>query len=248
MKALIKRASLSILMIVFAPFAAIADLIDAQRALLNGQFSEALEFAHEIADTHPVDAALISARALIELGNPKQAERYAAFAVRVAPKSFSARLLLATAQRHQGKDFYAELNFRRALDIADTPTDRRIARDALRYVRDAKDWNYTLFLGVAPSSNIHRQSGEFLTFHPNYSIFNQQSKPIESKTGTLLSGSGCAFRTTAPNASWIVISSIWSLSNKMPRPEISSTLEVMSGMNIVASPGVKSPSSVIEYP
>ena len=58
-------------MIVFVPFMAFANLSDAQRALLNGQFSEALEFAHEIADTHPVDAALISARALIELGNPK---------------------------------------------------------------------------------------------------------------------------------------------------------------------------------
>ena len=89
MRALIKRASLSILLSVFAPFAALADLIDAQRVLLNGQFSEALEFAHDIADTHPDDAALISARALIELGNPKEAERYAAFAVRVAPKSNS---------------------------------------------------------------------------------------------------------------------------------------------------------------
>ena len=128
MKALIKRASLCILLMVSAT-SVFADLIDAQRALLNGQFSKALEFAHDIADAHPVDAALISARALIELGNPKEAERYAAFAVRVAPKSFSARLLLATAQRHQGKDFYAELNFRRALDIADTPTDRRIARN-----------------------------------------------------------------------------------------------------------------------
>ena len=205
MKALIKRASLSILLIVSAPFAVFADLIDAQRALLNGQFSEALEFAHEIADTHPVDAALISARALIELGNPKEAERYAAFAVRVAPKSFSARLLLATAQRHQGKDFYAELNFRRALDIADTPTDRRIARDALRYVHDIKDWNYTLFLGVAPTSTIHRQSGEFLTFHPNYSIFNQQSKAIESKTGTLLSGS-IARNFRFPNGEKVVFS------------------------------------------
>ena len=44
MRALIKRASLSILLSVFAPFAALADLIDAQRVLLNGQFSEALEF------------------------------------------------------------------------------------------------------------------------------------------------------------------------------------------------------------
>ena len=42
MKALIKRASFSILLIVFAPFAALADLIDAQRALLNGQFSDCL--------------------------------------------------------------------------------------------------------------------------------------------------------------------------------------------------------------
>ena len=75
MKALIKRASFSILLIMSAPFAALADLMDAQRALLNGQFSEALEFAHDIADTHPVDAAPISARSLIELGNPKEAER-----------------------------------------------------------------------------------------------------------------------------------------------------------------------------
>lgn len=70
MKALIKRASLSIWLMVSAT-SAFADLIDAQRALLNGQFSEAVEFAHDIADNHPVDAALISARALIELGNPK---------------------------------------------------------------------------------------------------------------------------------------------------------------------------------
>ena len=54
MKALIKRASFSILLIVFAPFAALADLMDARRALLNGQFSEALEFAHDIADNHPM--------------------------------------------------------------------------------------------------------------------------------------------------------------------------------------------------
>ena len=38
MKALIKRASLSILLSVFAPFAALADLIDAQRALLMDSF------------------------------------------------------------------------------------------------------------------------------------------------------------------------------------------------------------------
>lgn len=97
------------------------------------------------------------------------------------------------------------MNFRRALDIADTPVDRRIARDALRYVRDAKEWNYTLFLGMAPTSNIHRQSGEFLTFHPNYSIFNQQSKPIESKTGTLLSGS-LARNFRFPNGEKVVLS------------------------------------------
>ena len=80
-------------------------MIDAQRVLLNGQFSDALEFAHDIADIYPVDAALISARALIEFGNPKEAERYAAFTVRVAPKSFSARLIMATAQRHSTSKF-----------------------------------------------------------------------------------------------------------------------------------------------
>ena len=132
MKALIKRASFSILLIMSAPFAAFANLIDAQRALLNGQFSEALEFANDIADTHPVDAALISARALIELGNPKEAERYAAFAVRFASKSFSARLLMATAQRHQGEDFYAELNFRRVIVPCETVVKLRKSRSGDR--------------------------------------------------------------------------------------------------------------------
>jgi hypothetical protein len=41
MKALIKRASFSVFLIVSAPFSAFADLIDAQRALLNRQFSSA---------------------------------------------------------------------------------------------------------------------------------------------------------------------------------------------------------------
>ena len=68
MKALIKHASLSNLLTVCAPFAALADLIDAQRALLNGQFSEALEFAHEIADTHAVDAVCPSLVKVSEVG------------------------------------------------------------------------------------------------------------------------------------------------------------------------------------
>ena len=51
MKALIERASLSIWLMVSAT-SAFADVIDVQRALLNGQFSKALEFAHDIADAH----------------------------------------------------------------------------------------------------------------------------------------------------------------------------------------------------
>ena len=45
MKALIKRASLCVLLMVSAT-SALADLIDARRALLDRQFSKALEFAH----------------------------------------------------------------------------------------------------------------------------------------------------------------------------------------------------------
>jgi hypothetical protein len=43
------------LLIVFAPFAALEDLIEAQWVLLNGQFFDALAFARDIADTHPVE-------------------------------------------------------------------------------------------------------------------------------------------------------------------------------------------------
>ena len=118
MKAFIKRGCLGILFFIFSTSITVADLRDAQIAILSQQYDLALSEAAKIAKSHPIDAALISARASIELGNPAQGEKYAAFAVKAAPKSFSARLLLATAQRHQGKNLFAELNFRRALDIA----------------------------------------------------------------------------------------------------------------------------------
>lgn len=193
MKAFIKRGCLGILFLIFSTSITVADLRDAQIAILSQQYDLALSEAAKIAKSHPIDAALISARASIELGNPAQGVKYAAFAVKAAPKSFSARLLLATAQRHQGKNLFAELNFRRALDIAQTPVDRRIARDALRYVRDVKNWNYTAFLRVAPTSNIHRQSGEPMKVNlklPGMRDFLYfPSKSVESKTGTLILGS-----------------------------------------------------------
>lgn len=67
MIALIKRVSICVFLVMSAPFAASADLNDAQRALLTGQFSQAFELAKDIADTHPVDAAVISARQYWEL-------------------------------------------------------------------------------------------------------------------------------------------------------------------------------------
>jgi len=99
MKALIKRVCIGIFLFLTSTLGAFADLADAHRALLTGQYAQAITYAREINDRHPVDAALITARALIELGKPAEAEQYAAFAVQISPTSFSARLLLATAQQ-----------------------------------------------------------------------------------------------------------------------------------------------------
>ena len=97
MKAFIKRGCLGILFFIFSTSITVADLRDAQIAILSQQYDLVLSEAAKIAKSHPIDAALIRARASIELGNPAQGEKYAEFAVKAAPKSFSARLLLATA-------------------------------------------------------------------------------------------------------------------------------------------------------
>jgi len=78
------------------------------------------------------------ARSLIEVGQPALAERYARFAVEMVPNSFAARILTATALRQQGKNFESEIQFRRALDVADTDAERQMARQSMRIVENTK--------------------------------------------------------------------------------------------------------------
>ncbi len=80
------------------------------------------------------------ARSLIEVGQPALAERYARFAVDIVPNSFAARILTATALRQHGKNFESEIQFRRALDVADTDAARHLARQSMRIAANTKKW------------------------------------------------------------------------------------------------------------
>ena len=58
--------------------------------------------------------------------------------------------LTATALRQQGKNFESEIQFRRALDVADTDAERQMARQSMRIVENTKKWSGNLTLGIAP--------------------------------------------------------------------------------------------------
>ena len=137
---------------------AFADLRQAQAALASKDFASAINLAQTYYKQSPYDAALIMARSLIEVGQPALAERYARFAVDMVPNSFAARILTATALRQQGKNFESEIQFRRALDVADTDAERQMARQSMRIVENTKKWSGNLTLGIAPTTNVGKVS------------------------------------------------------------------------------------------
>ena len=127
------------------------------------------------------------ARSLIEVGQPALAERYARFAVDMVPNSFAARILTATALRQQGKNFESEIQFRRALDVADTDAERQMARQSMRIVVNTKKWSGNLTLGIAPTTNVGKVSSAKrlgTVFDDFLQNFTREEKP-ETATGVL---------------------------------------------------------------
>ncbi len=137
---------------------ATADIKAAQTALTNRDYQTAMALAKASSVENPYDAALIMARSLIEIGQPVEAQKFAEFAIDRVPNSFAGRILLATALRHQKKNLASELQFRRALDVADTDAERNIARKSMRAVEGSKKWSGSLSFGIAPTTNVAKVS------------------------------------------------------------------------------------------
>ena len=132
-------------------------LLDDTRALLSaGQFNDAIANASELSETHPLDAALVLARANLELGFYEQAEIAAKRAVDLAPFGFDARFLLATALARQGRTSSARLQFRRAIDLATNEGQETLARNAIRNIAAERPVQFSGLFGLVPSTNFNK--------------------------------------------------------------------------------------------
>ncbi|MGV6840148.1 MAG: tetratricopeptide repeat protein [Planktomarina sp.] len=137
-----------------ASFSYAATLPDAQRALMTGQYPQAIVMAQEIEGQYPVDAALIRSRSYLELGQIEQAKAYANLAIQMVPDAAQPRVLLAMAYMREGKLRRADLTLRRALDLAQSPQERAGITQILRQLN--KDIRFKLSGGfaLAPSDNL----------------------------------------------------------------------------------------------
>lgn len=132
-------------------------LLDDTRALLSaGQFNDAIANASELSKTHPLDAALVLARANLELGFYEQAEIAAKRAVELAPLGFDARFLLATTLARQGRTSSARLQFRRAIDLARNEGQETLARNAIRNMAAERPVQFSGLFGLVPSTNFNK--------------------------------------------------------------------------------------------
>lgn len=137
-----------------------ADLKAAQTALGAGDFVAALKEVQPVWQTHPLDAALITARSTLELGRPDLAEKAARDALTMKPDSYAALLLLGSALQRQDKVIAAEYYFRRALDVSEDARAKELSRNVLRSLQRQKNWLVDGTFGIVPTSNVGKVSDE----------------------------------------------------------------------------------------
>ena len=144
---------------------------EARQAFLQKQYAQALQLAVAAQAEAPYDASLLIARVLLDVGQPKVAEIAARQAMKLEPKSFTARFLLGTSLRHQGKKIKTEFHLRRALDLASNDRERGLARKAMGYVQRTRDWDTKLTLGIAPTTNVGKNPMQTIWASP-YLVFS----------------------------------------------------------------------------
>lgn len=131
-----------------------ATLEQAQQALVTGQFTTAQGVARQIETDHPVDAALIFARASLELGQLDAAMEAAHLAQTRAPKLAQARVMVALVHIRKGQPRRAMFALRRALDFAGSNVERAGIESLLRNIQTSLRFRFSGGIGFAPSTNI----------------------------------------------------------------------------------------------
>lgn len=131
-----------------------AGLKEAQTALVQKNYTLAIQEARSIRGTHPVDAILIEARSLLELEQPAKAEALIRPLVNASPKFYAARMLLGSALMAQGKKISGEFQYRRALDVAKNDKEAKMARQVLRNVQSRRSFSLNGTFGLVPSTNV----------------------------------------------------------------------------------------------
>lgn len=151
------KVTATVILTCLAPVAQ-ADITQARVAFVQKSYAQALQLAVAAQGESPYEASLLIARILLDIGQPQGAEIAARQALKLQPSSFAARFLLGTSLRHQGKKIRSEFHLRRALDLASSDQERGLARRAMGYVQATRDWDATLTLGIAPTTNVGKKS------------------------------------------------------------------------------------------
>ena len=126
--------ALAILPFLASPLLASNDLKQAQDALSTGDYKAAIQYAVPVWKTYPLDAALLTSRAALELGRADLAEDTARLALKMDTDNFAARILLGNALFRQDKKTEASIVLRRALDLAKNEREKRLARGLLHQI------------------------------------------------------------------------------------------------------------------
>ncbi len=153
---------LGVLLVLGAPLHAETpvDLRAAQTALAQGQYDQARANALAIQNQHPVDAALIYAKASLELGLLDDAERAANEAIRLAPALADPRVMKGLIRLRKGQPRRALFHLRRGLDLSRIDLERTRIRQILRNTQAQLRLQFFGGVGLAPSSNVAKVTSE----------------------------------------------------------------------------------------
>ena len=177
------------------------DLAAAKGALAGRDFPTAIAQAGRVADTHPYDAAMIQARAHMELGQLDPALAAVGRAKMARPNDSAAYALEGLILLRMGRPGRAMLSLRRALDLAENDQQKSIARALIRQAKSAQKWQVQGGIGIVPSSNLNKATtAETITvlIPGTTTPVNAQLVGGQAESGTGLRLFGQATRTMGP--------------------------------------------------
>lgn len=165
-------------------------------ALQNGDAATARDYADAllVRDQADVDAHLIRARALRDIGALTEARKAARTAWSLAdtdPERYSTAVITAQILSSQDKRTRAQLWLRRAIENAPDARAKARAQNDFRYVRRQNKWQTQLSFTLAPNSNINNGStrdSSQLNFQLTQALFGEEVEFALTGAARALSG------------------------------------------------------------